>query len=132
MPQSKIQFSFDSEKNLVLGYAEGMLEFDDFELHMQELSQNVDLSNGPDGLYDFTQVPNITGNLAGWEQTAHQICAIEPAREEVKIAIVVGENSNLVRLFDGWLVIMALSDFRYKLFSTTDEAKLWLATAEVD
>lgn len=130
MQPSRITFEFSRDKNLVLGHASGLLDFFDFELHMLELSQSVDLSTGPDGLYDFSQVSNIQGSIESWEQTAHQICAIEPARKGVKIAIVVGNNESLNRIFDGWLVIMALSDYQYQLFATKEQAREWLNSAD--
>ena len=126
MQSSEIHFEYIQDKNLILGHASGLLDFYDFNLHLQELSQHVELSSGPDGLYDFTQITDIRGSLISWEQIAHQICALEPTRKDIKIAIVVGDNQKVIRVFEGWLVITALSEYQYRLFTKMEEAKAWL------
>jgi hypothetical protein len=127
MPKSQIAYSIDPDRNRIEGSAQGFLDFEDFDLHMQELIQDPSFYSGIDGLYDFTLVKKIKGDPSFFERTSEQITDKNVIQDSAKVAIVIGENTQLKGIFSGWKVMMSFTLISYETFRTRKEANTWLA-----
>jgi hypothetical protein len=126
MKRSNISYRIDPSANLIEGYAEGILNFEDFDLHMKELSVDPDFYSGIAGLYDFSKVIKIKGDPSFFENTSDQINDEKLIRDQAKVAIVTGGNEQLEGVFSGWKVMMSLTLLTYETFITKEDAQHWL------
>lgn len=122
----KISYRIDQKLALVLGRAEGDLDFSDFELHVQRLLKEPDFCSGINGLYDFSRVNRVTGNALHMAKTSEQLTNTDKVQQRAKVAIVTAGNSGLESVFHGWKIMMAETLICYETFVNREQALKWL------
>ena len=113
-----MHYRIDNALNLVLCKREEDFTFEQLLTHLRTLLSDNNFRPGMNGLYDFSLVEHVNGDLQALLTTAQTIedpnLLLSPAR----VAIVVShEDHNLYKIFQGYCIMASDSVVEYKLFT---------------
>ena len=120
-----MHYRIDKAQNIVLAKIDQDFTFDELLAHLKELLQDKDFVPGMNGLYDFSLVEHVTGDLQALLATAETMEDDRQVTTPANVAIVVQhQNHNLHKIFQGYCIMASDSLVQYQLFtlSTYDEA----------
>lgn len=127
MLKSRINYYIDPQLDLIFGFSKGIVEYKDFNIHASEALNDVDFREGLHGLYDLRKVVRLIGNPEDFLHASNALT--RPKLNEnrnIRIAIVVGDNPLLDRSFDGWKVMMSMTQYHFETFPDIEYACHWL------
>lgn len=103
--------------NLFISKASEEITFDDLHAHVLDLMSDEYFSAGINGLYDFSKVTKLSGDLEKWRVLAEGMSSEEVIIEKAKTAIVLpANNPSLHSIMEGYLIMTSGSLIDYKLF----------------
>jgi hypothetical protein len=116
----KIPYRIHKGYNLFSAHTEGAVTFDDLYLHVLELMSDPYFQSGLNGLYDFTKVTSLTGNLSKWHALAEGMSDNEilPVHASTSIVLPRG-NQELLDVMMEFLALTANSQIDYRIFDET-------------
>ena len=120
-----MHYRIDNALNLVLCKREEDLTFEQLLAHLRTLLSDTNFKPGMNGLYDFSLVDHVTGDLQALLTTAATVEDPNQVLSPARVAIVVSQQEhNLYKIFQGYCIMASDSVVEYKLFtlSTYQEA----------
>jgi len=116
--ESKIPYKIYPDFKVFTSYAIQDITFDDLHNHVLELMSDVYFSAGVNGIYDFSKITSLTGDLDRWRMLAEGMSSDEVIVAKAKTAIVLPEdNLSLHQIMEGYLIMTAGSLIDYQIFT---------------
>lgn len=116
--ESKIPYKIYPGFKVFTSYAIQDITFDDLHNHVLELMSDVYFSAGINGIYDFSKITSLTGDLERWRSLAEGMSSDEVIVAKAKTAIILPEdNLSLHQIMEGYLIMTAGSLIDYQIFT---------------
>lgn len=116
--ESKIPYKIYPDFKVFTSYAIQDITFDDLHNHVLELMSDVYFSGGLNGIYDFSKITSLTGDLDRWRMLAEGMSSDEVIVAKAKTAIILPEdNLSLHQIMEGYLIMTAGSLIDYQIFT---------------
>ena len=116
--ESKIPYKIYPDFKVFTSYAIQDITFDDLHNHVLELMSDVYFSAGINGIYDFSKITSLTGDLERWRSLAEGMSSDEVIVAKAKTAIILPEdNLSLHQIMEGYLIMTAGSLIDYQIFT---------------
>lgn len=113
-----MHYQIDKEQNIVLCKTTLDFTFEQLLSHLQTLLSDPKFIPGMNGLYDFSQVEHVNGDLQALLVTAETMEDTDQVSTPAKVAIVVNHKEhNLHKIFQGYCIMASSSIVNYKLFT---------------
>lgn len=112
-----MNYRIDKELSVVLCRPDGDFSFEELFQHLQQLITDPDFFAGISGLYDFTNVLHVDGDLTALLSTAETINDKQVLPKVSKVAIILpDDNENMQRIFEGYRLMVTDAQVKYALF----------------
>jgi hypothetical protein len=119
-----IKHSIFKEHNLFACKAAGPLTFERLYQHVIELMTDMYFQSGLNGIYDFTQVSSMTGDINSWNSLAIGMKDVEILPVPANTSIVIdSRNNELKAVLENYLEMTKGSNIHYKLFTEIEWAQ---------
>lgn len=113
-----MHYRIDKEQNIVLCKMQLDFTFEQLLSHLQTLLLDPDFTPGMNGLYDFSAVEHVNGDLQSLLTTAETMEDTKQISVPAKVAIVVNHKGhNLHKIFQGYCIMASDSLVSYQLFT---------------
>lgn len=113
-----MHYRIDNALNLVLCKRDEDFTFEQLLAHLRTLLSDNNFKPGMNGLYDFSLVEHVTGDLQALLATAETIEDRNQVLSPARVAIIVSDQDhNLFRIFEGYCIMASDSVVEYKLFT---------------
>lgn len=118
MNELKIPHRIYRKFNLFVAKANGEMTYNDLYQHVLELMSDPYFKPGTNGLYDFSNVTRLSGDLSQWEALANGMNDTEVIPEKASTAIVIDKkNVQLHNVLEDYLKMTASSQIDYRIFN---------------
>lgn len=113
----KVNHEIYPNYNVFTSKASGEITFDDLHTHVLDLMSDEYFKTGINGLYDFSKLTKLSGDLEKWRVLAEGMSSDEVIVEKAKTSIVLpANNPSLHSIMEGYLIMTSGSLIDYKLF----------------
>ncbi len=131
LPFDKLDYQFFLEDKLFVVKSNRDISFEDIIVHVGNLMEDERFHLGINGLYDFTQLENITGSVETFLVTAEAMSDKTIINTPAKTAILVPDNNQFVyEVFHGYVIMTSASLIEYQIFKES-ETKQMLAFLDI-
>ena len=125
-------YKINSEQNLVACKPEHDFSFQQLFEHLNKLLSDPEFKLGMNGLYDFTLVKHVSGDLQALLNTAETMEDPNVISKPANIAIIVESlDCHMFKVFEGYCLMASSSLATYKVF-TKDTYSQALSFVDLD
>ncbi|MBE1298836.1 MAG: hypothetical protein GJ680_02850 [Alteromonadaceae bacterium] len=115
--KSSIDYRFILKRNVFVGVASGNLTYGDLLKHVIELMSDTKFRAGINGIYDFTQVNNVSGLHEQWDTVASSMSSdaviVKPAATAI---ICSSQYTQTISVMEEYLGMTKDSPINYAVF----------------
>lgn len=129
MPENPI--SFYIEDDTLFAKASGRMRFEHIITHYQQLFESEGFYVGIPALYDFLEVPSVSGDINHFEQVAREMGDSQVIDKPSYVAIVVSEQNEMMKgIFTAYCRMVDYTNMNARVFTDKSEALAWLGSSK--
>lgn len=118
-----MDYEIDQQLGLVMCKPVENFSFEELLEHLQKLLQDSRFYPGMSGLYDFSLVDVVTGDISAFVNTAETASDHSTINEPTPVAIILDRNNKVMKgIFEGYCIMASSSLVDYRIFYNDDIA----------
>jgi len=125
LPFEKLHYQFFLKDNLFVVESSASITFEDILVHVGNLMNDEQFHIGLNGLYDFSQLKQVTGDHDAFLATAEAMSDHDIIAKPAKTAILVADDSpDIYNIFHSYVLMTSDSLIEYQLFTSSEITNL--------